>query len=39
MKFNNYKNQKAKFEVWRFTIARNTINDYFTKQKSIESYQ
>ena len=32
-KINTYKNEKAKFEVWMFTIARNTINDHFRKQK------
>lgn len=32
-KINTYKNEKAKFEVWVFTIARNTINDHFRKQK------
>ena len=32
-KINTYKNENAKFEVWMFTIARNTINDHFRKQK------
>lgn len=32
-KFHTYINEKSKFEVWMFTIARNTINDYFRKQK------
>jgi len=33
VRFNTYENEKSKFEVWMFTIARNTINDYFRKQK------
>lgn len=33
LKFHTYINEKSKFEVWMFTIARNTINDYFRKQK------
>jgi RNA polymerase sigma-70 factor (ECF subfamily) len=33
IKLSTYINEKAKFEVWMFTIARNTINDYFRKQK------
>lgn len=33
LKLNTYINEKAKFEVWLFTIARNTINDYYRKQK------
>ncbi|EHJ01600.1 RNA polymerase, sigma-24 subunit, ECF subfamily [Clostridium sp. DL-VIII] len=33
IKFHTYINEKSKFEVWIFTIARNTINDYFRKQK------
>ncbi|OOM06478.1 sigma-70 family RNA polymerase sigma factor [Clostridium saccharobutylicum] len=32
-KLNTYLNEKSKFEVWMFTIARNTINDYYRKQK------
>lgn len=32
-KINTFNNDKAKFEVWIFTIARNTINDYFRKAK------
>jgi len=30
---NTYIKEKSKFEVWMFAIARNTINDYFRKQK------
>lgn len=33
LNLNNYKTEKSKFEVWMFAIARNTINDYFRKQK------
>lgn len=28
-----YSKSKANFEVWLFTIAKNTINDFFRKQK------
>lgn len=33
LKFDTYINEKSKFEVWMFTIARNTINDYYRRQK------
>ena len=33
LNLNTYINEKSKFEVWMFTIARNTINDHFRKQK------
>lgn len=33
LKLNTYINEKSKFEIWMFTIARNTINDYFRKEK------
>lgn len=33
LNLNTYINEKSKFEVWMFAIARNTINDDFRKQK------
>ena len=33
LNLNTYTTEKSKFEVWMFAIARNTINDYFRKQK------
>ena len=33
LNLNTYTTEKSKFEVWMFSIARNTINDYFRKQK------
>lgn len=32
-KIDTYSTDKSKFEVWLFAIARNTINDFFRKQK------
>ncbi|MDO5516023.1 MAG: sigma-70 family RNA polymerase sigma factor [Clostridium sp.] len=32
-KIKTFDNDKAKFEIWLFAIARNTINDYFRKMK------
>lgn len=32
-KINTFSKDKSHFEVWLFVIARNTINDYFRKQK------
>ena len=31
----NYNPDKSQFKTWLFTIARNTITDYFRKKKSI----
>lgn len=32
-KINTFNNDKAKFEIWIFAIAKNAINDYFRKMK------
>ena len=32
-KINTYSNDKSKFEVWMFAIAKNAVNDYFRRQK------
>jgi len=37
-KYHTFNDKKGNFEVWIFSIAKNTLNDYFRKQYRNKSY-